>query len=86
MDPQATLSELLQAVDDRDWDRVDELAEALLHWLERRGFPPLTLGAKSLGHDWHRAIATFVCRLAQSQVRAARQPNRPGGIDASPGS
>ena len=79
MDPQANLSELLQAVDDRDWDRVEELAAALLHRMERRGFPPLTLGAKSLGDDWHRAIATCVCRLAQSQVREARQAKRPGG-------
>ena len=40
MDPQATLRDLLAAVGDRDWDLVDELAEALLTWLQKRGFAP----------------------------------------------
>ena len=73
MDPEATLRELLDAVQASAWDRVDELAEALLDWLEKRGFPPLTVGPRELGVEWHRAMATFVCHLARSKVRDARK-------------
>lgn len=73
MDPEATLAELVAAVGDREWDRVDELVEGLLQWMERRGFPPTTVGPKSLGKHWHRAIATFVCYTARSTARDARK-------------
>ena len=73
MDPQASLNELLTAVEDRDWDRIEELADALLHWMEHSGFPPKTLGPESLGKQWHRAVATFVCYAAKSKVRDARK-------------
>lgn len=73
MDPDATLRDLLDAVQERDWDRIDELAEALLGWMEKRGFPPITLGAEELGREWHRTIATFICYTAQSKSRAARK-------------
>ena len=81
MDPEATLRELLEALQVRAWDRVDELAEALLDWLEKRGFPPLTVGPRELGVEWHRAMATFVCHLARSRVRDARKrrERRTGG-------
>ncbi len=77
MDPEATLRELLDAVQARAWDRVDGLAEALLDWLEKRGFPPLTVGPRELGVEWHRAMATFVCHLARSKVRDARKLREP---------
>ena len=73
MDPEATLLELLEAVQARAWDRVDELAGALLDWLEKQGFPPLVVGPRELGVEWHRAMATFVCHMAQSKVRDARK-------------
>lgn len=73
MDPDAALTDLITAVGARDWDRVDELTEGLLQWMEKRGFPPMTLGPKSLGKNWHRTIATFVCHLAKSNVRDARK-------------
>ena len=73
MDPEATLRELLDAVQARAWDRVDELAGSLLDWLEKRGFPPLTVGPRELGVEWHRAMATFVCHLARSKVQDARK-------------
>ena len=79
MDPQATLNELLVAVGEHDWDRIEELADALLHWMEHRGFPPTTLGPKSLGLQWHRAVATFVCYAAKSKVRDARKRRRKRG-------
>jgi len=73
MDPQATLTELLQAVADRDWDRVDELSDALYEWLQNRGFPPRTLGPNNLPKGWHRAVATFICHLAKAEARTARK-------------
>ena len=73
MDPDATLRDLLEALGGRDWDRVDELQDALFTWMERRGFPPTTIGPKELGVEWHRAVATFVCHAAASKVRDARK-------------
>ena len=73
MDPDATLRELLQAVQARAWNRVDELAGALLDWLEKRGFPPIVVGTRDLGVEWRRTMATFVCHLAQSKMRDARK-------------
>ena len=80
MDPQATLRDLLDAVGDRDWDQVDELSEALLTWVQKRGFPPKTLGPKKLGRGWHRAIAEFVCYLAKSRARDARKRRQKGAV------
>jgi aspartate aminotransferase-like enzyme len=76
MDPDVTLRELLEAVQARAWDRVDELAEALLQWVEKRGFPPSTIGSPQLGVKWHRTVTTMVCHLAVSKARDARQRRR----------
>lgn len=73
MDPQATLTDLLQAVADRDWDRVDELAEALLAWIGKGGFPPRTIGPETLPRSWHVTVAEFLCDLAKSKARLARK-------------
>ena len=73
MDPNSSLSELLIAIETRDWDQVEELADALLRWMENSGFPPQTLGSPRLGHSWHRSVATFVCMAAQAKARAARK-------------
>ena len=40
MDPNATWQALSQAVADADWGKAGELADGLLHWLSRDGFPP----------------------------------------------
>ena len=73
MDPEAAFAELLDAVGHREWNRVDECSRELLDWMERGGFPPVTVGNGTLGVEWHRAVATFVCYLAQSKVRDARK-------------
>jgi len=73
MNPQATLNELLEAVGKRDWDRIDELATSLIHWMDDHKFPPITLGPPALGPTWHRTLATFVCYMAQAMVREARK-------------
>ena len=68
MDPDATLAELLDAMAVHDWDRVSEVAQNLLRWLNRGGFPPATLGPKSLGDQWHRLVAILVCSAADSKA------------------
>lgn len=71
MDPDATLRDLLEALCSGDWERVNELQEALLSWMALRGFPPATIGPPELGTSWHRAVATFVCHAAAAQARNA---------------
>jgi len=69
MDPDATLQELLTAIDDGDCDRVQELAEALTGWIANGGYPPKTIGPWNLGYIWHIAIAKAVLTLAPAHVR-----------------
>lgn len=76
MDPQTTLNELLEACAERDWERAEVLSQALLDWLQHRGFPPHTFGPKKLGKSWHRAVATFVCHLTTVQASCARKRRR----------
>ena len=49
MDPQATWEDLLAAYAESDWERVEELAEVLLQWLARGGFPPRATTGSDLG-------------------------------------
>jgi hypothetical protein len=69
MDPQTAWDDLLGALGEGDWDRVDELAEGLLHWLQAGGFPPRAVTGSDLGADWDREIVLAGCRFAQSQAR-----------------
>ncbi len=73
MDPNACLAELLETIEDRDWDRVEELAHALLEWLDKSGFPPDTLGSIRLGTYWHQTVARSICKAAIARVRNARK-------------
>lgn len=73
MDPQATWEELLKARQERDWDRAEELAENLLEWMKKRGFPPTTVGEATIGRTWHHAVAQFVCFMTLNDVKAARK-------------
>ncbi|GEM_PF-716811 len=63
MDPQAAWDQLLCAYVAGDWAQIDELATALVSWLDRGGFPPRIL-ARSALPDWDRALAYAGCRLA----------------------
>ena len=72
MDPDQTLRELLEALQERRWNDIEAYAKDLLLWLRKGGFPPQTLGPKELGRKWHRAVAEFVCFAAQSKVREWR--------------
>ena len=69
MDPQVTWDDLLSAYAEGDWDRVEELAVALTHWLERGGFPPRAVTSSDMGQDWDRAIALGGCQFALVQAR-----------------
>ena len=76
MDPQVAWKELMEAFHRLDWDRVRDLAEGLLQWMNRSGFPPETSAGvfvsadvtieppQSLGPDWNRAVAQAACRYA----------------------
>jgi len=69
MDPQTAWEDLLEALGERDWDRVEDLAEGLLHWLQADGFPPRAVTGSDLGADWDREIALAGCRTALAQAR-----------------
>ena len=71
MDPQASWDQLLEAYADGHWERVQDLAEGLLHWLSRGGFPPRATTGADLGQDWDREIAITASRFALA--RAAKE-------------
>jgi hypothetical protein len=68
MDPQANWEQLLEAYAEGDWDRVQDVADGLLHWLQRGGVPPRATTGRDLGGDWDRAIALAACRLALAKA------------------
>lgn len=68
MDPQETFEAMLAALRNREWELVEDTSDALRTWMNRGGFPPETLGADSLGAEWHGTIAAFVCDLAASRA------------------
>jgi hypothetical protein len=76
MDPQTTWDALLESLAAREWDRIDELARALLAWLDSGGFPPKTLGRDDLGSDFNRDLAVHACFLALARARPRRSKRR----------
>ena len=74
MDPQATWEDLIAAYAEGQWERVEELADSLLQWLCRDGFPPQATTGSDMGKAWDRAIALAGCRFALRQARKAVQP------------
>jgi hypothetical protein len=61
IDPNACWLELSEAFGE-DWDRAEELADALLDWMERGGFPPQITGRTELD----RLIAKQTCQAIQA--------------------
>ena len=47
MDPTAAWVELSQAVHDDEWERAAEIAENILEWLSKDGFPPIITGVRT---------------------------------------
>lgn len=73
MDPQAAWNELLEALAEGDLFEVELRAEALITWLDRKGFPPQASLRVLPGH-WDEAICRYVCR----KVMAASTPHERG--------
>ena len=71
MDPDATLKELLTAVETGDSTTVNDSADALVHWLDHAGFPPQTVASQQLDRSWHAALTRSICRLARIHVETA---------------
>ena len=82
MDPQTTWNSLLEEWAKRNWLDVSELAEALLEWLSKDGFPPKTIGSRDLGADWHRTAALAMCNFALTRANdVLDSPNQiPGQV------
>ncbi|TWU62568.1 hypothetical protein V7x_43030 [Crateriforma conspicua] len=77
MDPQTTWNSLLDAWLYRHWLDVSELAESLLGWLSKKGFPPNTMGTQQLGPERNRAVAIAACQYAAAQANAVlSSPNQ----------
>ena len=77
MDPQQTWTDMLDALKQNDHQEAKELAEALLDWLRKGGFPPIVVGDESLGADWHRTITAFICRSVVSRTNETwEEPHR----------
>lgn len=70
MDPQASWDHLLCALAEEDWDLVEDLAEGLLRWLDRGGFPPMVIGNPRLGADWQESLCRAGCVFALDLVQA----------------
>ena len=82
MDPNETWKQMLDAYSQSNWDEAVELAEALLAWLRRGGFPPKTTIVSSDGtvmieldnDQANRQIADAVARsilLSSKQKQAS---------------
>ena len=90
MDPQVAWLELMDAFHQLDWDRVRDLADGLLQWMNGGGFSPETSVVrkpvdgspneppKSLGPNWNRTVAQAACRYALDLANQVL--NDPNGI------
>ena len=78
MDPQITWHSMLAAWTRGEWLEVIELAEALLEWLDKDGFPPKTVAVPELGTDWHRVVAGATAKFALAHAAAVLE--HPDGV------
>lgn len=77
MDPQATWDALLDSWEQADWNEVFELAEALLAWMRKGGFPPNTTRSRQLGVEWNLATTVAACQFAfQRASSVLNSPHR----------
>ncbi|REJ90680.1 MAG: hypothetical protein DWQ35_15885 [Planctomycetota bacterium] len=75
MDPNATWTELLQALIDDDWPAAYDAAEALAEWLRRGGFPPQIVTRFPPEDPLHRRFALAVCaRILQGSGESGAAP------------
>jgi hypothetical protein len=69
MAPQAAWNELLDALAADELAEAELRAEALVTWLDGKGFPPQT-SLRVLPSQWDEAICRYLCR----KVMAASTP------------
>ena len=69
MDPQVTWSALLHAWSVGDWEQAEDLAEALLTWLDRNGFPPKLYRQVSLGAEFNLIVVRAAAEFALKRAR-----------------
>jgi hypothetical protein len=73
MDPQATWDSLLDAWCQGEWQDVCELADAMLSWLDKDGFPPETRHPQRMGSDWNRVVVRAACEFVQQRAKSVLQ-------------
>ena len=76
MDPQQTWLDMLDALQRKQWDDAKELADSLYDWIRKGGFPPTTVGDESLGKNWHKTVAQFVCLAVANKVDDVQKRRR----------
>lgn len=74
MDPQAAWDQLQEAYRDRDWETVRELAQSLLDWLERGGFPPVVTKVRRSDATRQRVRVTKFCNEVLQQMVESQPP------------
>ena len=68
MDPQAAWDQLQEAFRISDWEAVRELAQSLLDWLDRGGFPPVTSEGNRNDAARQRAIVIRFCHSVLQEM------------------
>jgi hypothetical protein len=74
MDPDAAwkeLSELFCGSEQSNWERITELADCLLHWLKRDGFPPTITGIGAC--EWEMGAPIRCLRVTDNAIKALRR-------------
>lgn len=61
MDPTATWEAMAEAVAENDWANAAELADNLIHWLAKGGFPPIISGVREFDRVAAKATAEAIC-------------------------
>ena len=67
MDPQQTWQEMLDAYASGQLSQADELASALLDWLDKGGFPPQTFPDRTFDSDFNWDVARAAVQAILSQ-------------------
>jgi hypothetical protein len=77
MDPQETWKKLLDAWTGFEWEEVDQLADALLCWLDDGGFPPELETPRELGAEFNATVVRYACGFVRRRATSVLDnPNR----------
>ncbi|MEZ6146953.1 MAG: hypothetical protein R3B91_16360 [Planctomycetaceae bacterium] len=71
MDPDTTLQGLLDAARSARLGPRRRTEPSLTRLFKQGGFPPLTLGPRELGKQWHHTVTYFTCYAAIARSREA---------------